>query len=121
MTKVLYVEDNDDNWRVPGLPIIGFLMLGAFLFALPYWFGSPQMRVQWQGMLFQWAGVIIVAWGLADTRHRLFHKRRLLQALWDGLRRLSYIIKPPPPIILSAAPCNLGKCREIFRKCREDI
>ena len=23
-------------------------------------------RVQWQGMLFQWAGVIIVAWGLAD-------------------------------------------------------
>jgi hypothetical protein len=80
------------DWRAPGLWLLAFLVL----FALPCLFlpaGSD--RVQWQGMLFQWAGVIIVAWGLADTRRRLFHKPPLRQELWNRLRRRSHIIKPP--------------------------
>jgi hypothetical protein len=78
-----------------GLWLTAFLVL----FALPCLFLSGVARVQWQGTLYQWAGVIVVAWGLADTRHRLFHKTPLLREL---LLRFSYIIKPPPPINLYA-------------------
>jgi hypothetical protein len=59
------------DFRPVGLWIVAFLIL----FAAPYLFTSPGVeRVKWQGTLFQWAGVTIVAWGLAETRHQLFHK-----------------------------------------------
>jgi len=54
-------------------------------------------------MFFQWAGVMVVAWGLADTRRKLFGKPPLPKQLWDRLRRIGYIIKPPPPISATAA------------------
>ncbi len=71
----------------------------AAMFALPYAWSSGLERVEWQGMFFQWAGVMVVAWGLADTRRKLFGKPPLPKQLWDRLRRIGYIIKPPPPII----------------------
>ena len=93
--------------------VFGFLSsswLASFaaLLALPYvWSDGPE-RVQWQGMLFQWAGVMIVAWGLADTRRKLFDKPPLLNQLWGRVRRIGYIIKPPPPIIASMQAVEAG-------------
>jgi hypothetical protein len=81
--------------KAPALWITAFLIL----FAAPYLFTSPDVeRVKWQGTFFQWAGVLSVAWGLADTRSRLFHKTPLRKELWGWIRRLSYIVRPPPPI-----------------------
>jgi hypothetical protein len=89
----------------PGLWLTALLVL----FALPCLFSSPgATRVQWQGMFFQCAGVLLVAWGLADTRHRLFHKTPLRRELWDRVRRVSYVIKPPPPINISAEMAGAG-------------
>jgi hypothetical protein len=79
------------DWTILGQCLLGLIVL----FALPcLWLPAGSDRVQWQGMLFQAAGIIIVAWGLADTRRRLFNKTPLLKELWDRLRRLSDIVKP---------------------------
>jgi hypothetical protein len=103
-TRARFAKISLHEWRA----FLWFAVLLA-LFALPYGFSSPGVsRVQWQGMLFQWAGVSIVAWGLADTRRRVFGKEALLKELWSRLQRLSYIIKPPPPITGSLGAIELG-------------
>lgn len=94
-TRSRFAKGAMKDFRPVGLWIVAFLIL----FAAPYLFTSPGVeRVKWQGTLFQWAGVTIVAWGLAETRHQLFHKTPLWRELWGWLRKLSYILKPPPPI-----------------------
>jgi hypothetical protein len=83
------------DWR----PHLLWLWAVVVLFTVPCFFlprGAD--RVQWQAVLFQWAGVLTVAFGLADTRRRLFGKPSLWKELWDRLRRLSYIVRAPPPI-----------------------
>src|SRR6266480_4621540 len=70
-TRARFAKASVKDLVGPGLWLTAFLVL----FALPCLFSSPgATRVQWQGMFFQCAGVLLVAWGLADTRHRLFHK-----------------------------------------------
>ena len=92
------------DWK----PVALWLATFAVLYALPYLWSSGADRVQWQGMFFQWAGVIVVAWGLAETRRNLFGKPPLLKALTERFRRISYIFKPPPPITASMAAVEAG-------------
>src|SRR6266480_1914621 len=89
----------------PGLWLTAFLVL----FALPCLFSSPgATRVQWQGMFSNalacslWHG----AWRILDID--CFTKHPLRRELWDRLRRFSYVIKPPPPINISAEMAGAG-------------
>jgi hypothetical protein len=93
------------DWTTFGLCLFGLIVL----FALPcLWLPAGADRVQWQGMLFQAWGILIVAWGLADTRRRLFNKAPLLKEFWDRLRRLSDIVKPRAQIIGTLAAMEEG-------------
>jgi hypothetical protein len=78
------------------------------LLALPYLWSSGIALVQWQGVFLQWAGVLVVAWGLAETRRGVFGKTPLRTELWNRIRRLRYIINPPPPIVVSMAAHEEG-------------
>ena len=93
--RVRFARAACHEWRRVGWWLAAF----AALFALPYLWASGPDRVQWQGMFFQWAGILVVAWGLADTRRNVFGKPPLHTSLWDRLSRVRYIIKPPGPIV----------------------
>jgi hypothetical protein len=77
-----------------------WLVSVLILLALPFLWSSGTVRVQWQSIFLQWAGVLVVAWGLAETRRGVFGKTPLRTELWSRIRN---IIKPPPPIVGSLA------------------
>jgi hypothetical protein len=96
------------NW-LRDLRGVGWWLLSVMiLLALPSLWSSGTARVQWQGVFLQWAGVIVVAWGLAETRREVFGKTPLRTELWSRIRRLRYIINPPPPIVASMAVHEAG-------------
>jgi hypothetical protein len=106
------------DWTIFGQCLLGLIVL----FALPcLWLPAGSDRVQWQGMLFQGAGIIIVAWGLADTRRRLFNKTPLLKEFWDRLRRLSDIVKPRAQITGALAATEAGNSFQAHAIVREPI
>jgi hypothetical protein len=106
------------DWTILGQCLLGLIVL----FALPcLWLPAGSDRVQWQGMLFQATGIIIVAWGLADTRRRLFNKAPLLKELWDRLRRLSHIIKPRTQIIGALAAVEAGNSLQAHAIIRKNV
>jgi hypothetical protein len=95
-TRARFAQNAWRDWRAFRWWLVSVLIL----LALPFLWSSGAIRVQWQGIFLQWAGVVVVAWGLAETRRGVFGKTPLRTELWN---RLLYIIKPPPPIVGSLA------------------
>jgi hypothetical protein len=105
------------DWRSFAYWLVSVLIL----LALPFLWASGTVRVQWQGILLQWAGVLVVAWGLAETRRGVFAKTPLRTELWSRIRRLLYIIKPPPPIVASMAVTETGDSIEAIAVVRRKV
>jgi hypothetical protein len=98
-----------------------WLLSVVSLLALPYLWASGATRVQWQGVFLQWAGVVVVAWGLAETRRGVFGKAPLRTELWNRIRGLRYIIKPPPRIVASMAAVEAGDSFSAIATVRRNV
>lgn len=100
------------SWVRDGTPLWLWLAVAAVMFGLPYLFpvaafgldATISDRVRWSGMLFQFAGLATVVWGLNRSRE-LFDRPSLWKAIGQWLGRARHIVKPPPPI---SATANLG-------------
>jgi hypothetical protein len=103
-TRASFAKTSRLDWKGFGYWFISVLIL----LLLPYLWSSGTVRVQWQGVLLQWSGVIVVALGLAETRRGVFGKTPLRTELWNRICRLRYIINPPPPIVASTAAQETG-------------
>lgn len=103
------------RWIRDGTPLWQWLAVAIVLFGLPYVFPVAHFgvsanladRVRWSGMLFQFAGLATVVWGLNRSR-QLFDRSSLWKAIGQWLGRVRYIVRPPKAMTVTATGLSAG-------------
>lgn len=99
------------SWVRDGTPLWLWLAVAAVMFGLPYLYPVAAFgvaadipdRVRWSGMLFQFAGLATVVWGLNRSR-QLFDRPSLWKAIGQWFARARHFIMPPKPTHLAVNP-----------------
>ncbi len=89
------------EWFRDGKPLWRWLFIANLIFWSAYFFPVERFdfsaefadRLRWAGMIFQFAGLATVVWGLNESR-KLFNRQPIWKAACQWLGRIRFIFKP---------------------------